>query len=552
MKNIIAMIHKMTDLLRQKWCSNDNERRKQKQVEWCKKNVGFGQIPRHLRARTFMTGTNKRILFIPDVSNISKINDNFAKFQSFLKNDIYYKYCCNNKTSNRNNTISYIFSRLSSNASPLTMKKNVNIHIKDITSLYHDNENNYLNTFRQQIHDNNNITSNTEIGLESTILNPLLQLQEDIEDIILHSKSPRNCSSGVKNLNLDFNKNLILPNDVQIDYNTWRSKIAPNPYFKVRSGSFDMRNIYCNHYYYHTLTIKKNSQQNSAQKLDYDIEHDRKLVEYPKLYNIDYDCVEKGFKYHVADFIQELRYFKTTHTGRFATSQWRYDRDLRTLRHNYGLITLDPNKDIYFNLQEFHKDCNIVGKWVPKGNAYGIDRSMDNFADYDFYNIDDSGKKDLYGNANDSNMTTMLIGNIDRMYNIKLNRMVEKWYKNGKYLFYAILPHENIGELSLSIDFCHFEIYYNRLKLLQSVVRDNDSAHDKYNNYNYSILSKYVWIALNDCSRYCKDELHRQKLFCAKAKRIFPCEMLKRLFENDDKATWDRCNKQRYKYQPSA
>ena len=511
-----------------------------------------------------MTGANRRILFIPDMNNIKQINENFTKFQQFINNDIYSKYYTkkhksinNNNTTNK--TINYIFSRLSSSTSTSllinkTSKTSKRIEIKDITSLYDDSEekDNYLNKLRAQmyVHNcnkvNNNDTNISDGDIAALISqsqqrreNNLSIFQREIENIILHhhsiSNAPAQYQTGLKNIN--FNKVNLRSNDVEIDYNIWRSKIA-------RPKRFPSSLVHCNHYYYHTLPMETViGSENIPEKLDYNIENDRILFDYPKLYNIDYDCVEKGFKYRLANYVTKLKEFERTHGPR-NVHRHRYGRNLRYLRRRHGIERFDPNKDTYFALKEFYQDCNIQGQWISKFSQCGINRCVDNFEEYDLF---DYSKKQIF--TSNVNMSVLLIGNMDRMYNIKFNDMVKKWYKNGKYLLYAILPHEFYDELSLSIDFCHFEIYYNRLKLLQSVfIGQSDDNGDTNSSSRHNILSRYVCIALSDCSRYCKDELHRQDLFCAKAHRSFSSAKLKRLFINDKKAVWDRPNKYRYKY----
>ena len=564
------------------WCTNDNEKRRVKREQLLNSGgLGGRKLSHKLRGRTFSIGANKRILFVPDVKNITKLNDIYIKLQSFVTNDIHTKY----RSVDNYSTIDYIFSKLSGDNSLVTFntsdKKDTSVKKMcngDIISLYDENEGKYLNKLIPQLltrddnlnynYNESNISDGDIAEMIANKRNPLLELQSEIDYVVSHSYSNSNIMMNTINVsnsqkrlardiavkyetavkNIDFSKHYLTQNDVKIDYNTWRLKIARNARREYYQSS-PLRDMYCNHYYYHTLQYKifrHSSTMNIPNRLDYNIEQDRKLFEYPKLYNIDYDCVEKAHKWHVANYVTLLKRLEEIHRGA-GTHDWRHRRSIARLKRSHGIDKYDPHKDIYYSLYEFFHDCQytegdggVVGHgygnvWTGDNNKYGINRFVDNMEDYDLY----TGVERDVGNR-----PVLLIGNIDRMYNIKLNRMVKKWYKNGKYLLYAILPQEEFEESSLSIDFCHFEIYYNRLKLLQSAI----SGGDRYSNYNYDILSKYVWIALNDCSRYCKDELHRQQKLCADEINNFnhAYQLLKLVFRNDNKATWDRRNKNKY------
>ena len=367
--------------------------------------------------------------------------------------------------------------------------------------------------------------------------NPLTELQNEIDHVVSHlySNLPTDIDPKYEQAinDIDFSKNNLTQDDIKkIDYNTWRVKIA--------------KNMYCNHYYYHTLQYKDNAPRpmGMPSTLDYTIEQVRKLFEYPKMYNIDYECVEKGFKHHVANYVTLLKRIEKIHKGRH---DLRHMRRIDELQYRHGIDKFDPPKHVYYSLREFYHDCGCSYGTTWKGNdhdnLYGINRFVDNIKDYDF--------GEWYRESDwVDNLPVRLFGNIDRMYNIQLNTMFKKWYKNGKYLLYAVLPQEDLQAVNLTMgDFCHFEIYHNRLKLLQSLVsHDHDDSNYKH-NYNYDILSKYVWIALNDCSRYCTDELYRQQKFCAGEMDIFDCVLIKWLFTSNTKATWVRRNKHNYKSQ---
>ena len=556
------------------WCRNYNEKRRVKREQLANLGgLGARKIIASLRGCTFSIGANKRILFVPDVKSITKLNNIYVQLQSFVTNDVYTKY----RGVGNYSTIDYIFSKLSSDNSLVTsntndrkfgsVKKMCN---GDIISLYDENEDNFLNKLIAQLstrdhnynynHNESNISDGDIAKMVAQNRNPLIELQSEIDYAVSQSYSnsnsqkerlPRDIAVKYKTAvkNIDFSKHNLTQDDVKIDYNTWRLKIARNARPEYYESS-PLRNMYCNHYYYHTLQCKHlqhSTTMRTPNRLDYNIEQDRKLFEYPKLYNIDYDCVEKAYKWHVTDYVKSLKSLEEMHPVP-GPRHWRRMR----LRRLHGIDKYDPHKDIYYSLHEFYHDCGydddhdelvslVYGNiWTTHDNKYGICRSVDNMEDYDLYR---GVEKDV------GDLPVLLIGNTDRMYNVKLNTMIKKWYKNGKYLLYAILPQEKFDheESSLSIDFCHFEIYHNRLKLLQSVVGGEDGCSNY--NYDHDILSKYVWIALNDCSRYCKDELYRQQKLCADKIITYyhDQELIKIMFRNDNKATWDRRNKNKYK-----
>ena len=312
--------------------------------------------------------------------------------------------------------------------------------------------------------------------------------------------------------------------DIKINYNTWCANsiilgdVESGTKWFGRRGLQSNVTIDCNHYYYHSHS---NMFWDSHLILDYNIELYRQLLNYPKLYNIDYDYVEKEYKYDSALLLNFL-----------------HNRPRSVIVPD--IVKKNPQKDLYYNLKEFYgdyirRDVDVIDYMFETSDnvARCIDRI--NIQDYDLFDCTESISDD----------ELRLIANTDRMYNVQLNPMIKKWYKNGKYMLYAILPHNDTRENSLSIDFCHFQIYYNRLKLLQSLYNDDkkDLKH----------LSQYTWIAFNDCSRYCKDELYRQKTFSLRHDQRGPkkfSDLFKKLFARDDKATWDRLNKHRYSTRP--
>ena len=487
-------------------------------------------------------GTTKRIVFIADINNISAMAAIFSKLQSLIKNDILPNY--------KSTTLTQIFGKISPQSSLLkkptidlfSCPNNSNkVGINSIETLYDEKERNYLQNIIDEMNENKDDNTEEEKLFDKyrmTLVN-LQTSAENLKNTILHDKQ------NIKGLNvfgIDFSQfdcengdlSQILyqldNNTLQIEKNTWRVNYTTK---KSRHQPYLVEAMYCNDYYYHTLEHKETT-------LNYNIERDRKQIKYPKLYNIDYDCVDKLHRHDCSKLLRQIQQVQLQ--AQFGNDH----EDLNISRIMDRFSDRNGCKDKYTALSEFYYEAfdhpNAYNSHINYGREHKdcklrIDRNIDTMQDYDAF---DSTR--YYSQEGLRNLPTMLVCNMDRMYNIKLDPIVQKWYKNGKYLLYRLLPHEDEQETALSIDFCHFQVYYNRLNLLQSVYKDeiHDTSDDGY-------LSKCARIALNDCSRYCRDELCRQWTFSQENEALREPSLLQSIFSRkDDKATWDRRNKHRY------
>ena len=503
-------------------------------------------ISRTELAYFYCLGATKRILFVPDMQNIHKIENILSKLQIFLDNNMFAKFWHSSKPSfsvhacehdisihdehdyniTIKRTLRFICENLSRDSSLAALQRlDHNNHERQkynslygIQSLYDNDERDYL----KNLIDNDRLSSNTNVSHDynyncnsNKYNKTVLDLHRSVQKIKRAMQDDRkNCNKVLSEYGIDINidwekiENIsqinLTPNDIKINYKTWRANVDSK--------------IFYNHYYHHTL-------KSWPERLDYDIELYRKCLNYPKLYNIDYDFVEKIYKYDCCGWLKLL-------DG---------STDLESIYQARERTQKSAFKCCYDNLREFYHDYNVVWSRTDLQKS-GVIRHDKYIKDYDLY--DENEHKNYWPHQ----QRLSVIGNVDRMYVLQLNPMIKKWYKNGKYLLYRILPygHDNSQETGLTIDFCHFEIYYNRLKLLQSVYSDDKEKKTNTNTSKLEHISQYTWIALNDCSRYCKDELYRQDLFSSTyniSRTSFVCQQL---FVNDDKATWDRRNKHRY------
>ena len=324
-----------------------------------------------------------------------------------------------------------------------------------------------------------------------------------------------------KNSRIDYKTMTIEEKDITIDYDTWRADVAIKESGEKRRGtvrsiaSFKIKKeklILSNHHYYHTL-------EEQPCKLDYNIEFYRKQLNYPKLYNIDYNSIENEYKHSHLDELE------TVQLSEINLNNGQMDPEMVSTSY-YGEKC--PQRDYYGGLEEFY----FKRAWRFCAWRDGIDYSIKriNIQDYELYNPNwheqkptsintwnlihsrhelwNEHPKEYYDNQD---QPVKLLFNYDRMYSLKLDATIEKWYKNGKYLLYNVLPHDSQVDKGLMVDFFHFQILYHRLLMLHLY-------YTKYLNKNLDAFKfmrdedfeKYVWIALNDVSRYCKDEFYKQ------------------------------------------
>ena len=383
------------------------------------------------------------------------------------------------------------------------------------------------------------------------------------------SKAKFKVRKGTLSGNLDKS---VTDEDIIIDFDTWRGSSGTNK-TTVAAGTPER-----NHHYYHT--------NSGVLVLDYDIELYRKQLNYPKFYSIDYDYVEKQFINSCIDFVSRLRTQVAVQSQTVEVSNNMNGNRVYSSR-NVSFVERNSFRDIYSPLYEYYHDCESFAIWRGRRhngdrnniNRPGLDR-------YELYLPTAMQRKPTmnalgYGNraylarptgmamaapvrihhtppntrfararsgsggfgrgrrgGNDDekksfnadeywgpqDQPTILQYNLDRMYDLRLNKNVEQWYKNGKYMLYRLLNNVDIGSSGgntgkeLFIDFCHFDIYYNRLKILQDIKNNYNSNQlkekngkniDNIDNIGQDVFEKYVWIAINDISRCCKDILWR-------------------------------------------
>ena len=481
-------------------------------------------------------GATKRIVFMPDMKNICHVNQVLSNLQLFIADNIS-KYGINNKSNNDNNNnriLTSIFCNISAESSLL--KSNCNLKIGPIESLYDEAEKNYIDqlvaNYSNYSNYNKDDNKSNNIKCDLTDQQLIRQMSDVAYAIFKKTKNLTNNDRKIMFNGIDLNKNIsisqITEDDFKIDYRTWRanSKIE-------KLSILNKKTVYLNHYTYHNYC--------NWSTLNYDIELDRKKFHYPKMYNIDYDYVEKIYRYRCKEFVIRLKHWETrywNYNGRIDQLMGHPRQELDAIISNFSRT--DHHRHVYDNLVEFYDfNCDQIRGWkrhIPR--ECKVTRCTQNIQDYDlpnYYNGCDNNNYDA------QDFPTALIANMDRMYCIKLDRIIEKWYKNGKYFLYRVLPHDDNQETSLSIDFCHFQIYYNRLKLLENVNVNNVYKLDE------QYIRKCTWIALNDCSRYCKDEFYRSYLFeQEKFGKNGHADELQTLFLRNDKATWDRINKNNY------
>ena len=495
-------------------------------------------------------GATKRIVFMPDMENIYHINQVFSKLQLFVASNISKYGNINNN--NNSTTPSDIFCNISPQSSLL--KSNCDLKIGTIDSLYDETEKHYIdqlvtNYSNYNKNDNDDKSKNVKCDLTKE------QVQRQMTDVANAIFQEMKESSNLHNINhgkklmfhgIDLNENIdiisqVSENDFKIDYSNWRANSYVEKFYT--DGKLVEKVIYYNNYTYHN--------HHRCSMLNYDVEWDRKKLNYPKMYNIDYDYVDKIYRYRCKEFVIKLKEWQTRnliYSGRIVELMQRGKPEFDAIIANLAQIDYHGHK--YENLSEFYDfGSDEIGGWkrfIPE--ECKVTRCTQNMHDYDLFKHSDDDNKNNNNYTNDSSngrnqqltdYPTALIANMDRMYCIQLDRIIKRWYKTGKYLLYRILPHDDNQETSLSIDFCHFQIYYNRLKLLEN-------AKNLY-KLDAQYISKCAWIALNDCSRYCKDEFNRHFQFEQETFGEYShADELRTLFACDDKGTWDRMNKNKY------